>query len=86
MLLQARMVMRSKGQLRLLMNANLWPDMKITPMDGGKVRSCPNLPGAWCTEMLLQIQCTADACYQPCASTRATTSEPHCALAATCRA
>ncbi len=32
------MVMRSKGQLRLLMNANLWPDMKITPMDGGKVR------------------------------------------------
>ena len=34
---QARLVMRSKGQLRLLMNANLWPEIKVTPMDGGKV-------------------------------------------------
>lgn len=34
---QARLVMRSKGNLRLLLNANLWPDMKITLMDGGKV-------------------------------------------------
>lgn len=41
---QARLVMRSKGQLRLLMNANLWPDMRATPMDGGKVR--PRLPSS----------------------------------------
>ena len=39
------MVMRSKGQLRLLMNANLWPDMKITPMDGGKVRKRRTVQG-----------------------------------------
>ncbi len=35
----ARFVMRQKGQHRLLMNANLWAEMKATPMDGGKVRS-----------------------------------------------
>lgn len=35
--------MRSRGQLRLLMNANLWPDMKITAMDGGKVPRMPPL-------------------------------------------
>lgn len=33
----ARFVMRQRGQHRLLMNANLWADMKVTPMDGGKV-------------------------------------------------
>jgi hypothetical protein len=35
---QGRLVMRQKGNLRLLMNANLWPEMQLTPMDGGKVR------------------------------------------------
>ena len=39
----ARFVMRQKGQHRLLMNANLWPLMKVTPMDGGKV-ILPSLP------------------------------------------
>lgn len=34
----ARFVMRQRGQHRLLMNANLWPQMKVTQMDGGKVR------------------------------------------------
>ena len=33
----ARFVMRQRGYLRLLMNAYLWPEMKVTPMDGGKV-------------------------------------------------
>ena len=33
----ARFVMRQKGHHRLLMNANLWAEMKATPMDGGKV-------------------------------------------------
>ena len=35
----ARFVMRQKGHHRLLMNANLWAEMKATPMDGGKVVS-----------------------------------------------
>ena len=29
--------MRARGNLRLLLNANLWPEMKVTLMDGGKV-------------------------------------------------
>ncbi|KAK9830926.1 hypothetical protein WJX81_006430 [Elliptochloris bilobata] len=33
---QARLVMRQRGNLRLLLNANLWPEMKVTLMDGGK--------------------------------------------------
>ena len=33
----ARFVLRQRGHHRLLMNANLWPDMKVTKMDGGKV-------------------------------------------------
>ncbi|KAK9902620.1 hypothetical protein WJX75_000372 [Coccomyxa subellipsoidea] len=33
---QARLVMRQRGNLRLLLNANLFPGMKLTPMDGGK--------------------------------------------------
>jgi Ran-binding protein 3 len=41
---QARIIMRSKGNFRLLLNANLWPEMKVTPMDGGKV-SLSVLPG-----------------------------------------
>lgn len=32
----ARFVMRGRV-LRLIMNARLWPDMKVTRMDGGKV-------------------------------------------------
>ena len=30
-------MMRARGNLRLLLNANLWPEMKVTLMDGGKV-------------------------------------------------
>ena len=35
---KARLIMRNKGNFRLLLNANIWPGMKVTPMDGGKVR------------------------------------------------
>ena len=35
---QARLVMRQRGNLRLLLNANLWPKMPVSMMDGGKVR------------------------------------------------
>jgi Ran-binding protein 3 len=34
---QSRLVMRQRGNLRLLLNANLWPDMKVITMDGNKV-------------------------------------------------
>jgi len=37
---QARVVMRQKGNLRLLLNANLWPEMQVTRMDGGSVSLC----------------------------------------------
>ncbi len=33
---QARLVMRQRGNLRLLLNANLWPEMAVNEMDGGK--------------------------------------------------
>eukprot|EP00884_Botryococcus_braunii_P004636 jgi/Botrbrau1/14173/Bobra.182_3s0111.1 len=33
---RARLVMRQRGNLRLLLNANLWPDMKVITMDGNK--------------------------------------------------
>jgi Ran-binding protein 3 len=36
----ARMVMRQKGNLRLLLNANLWAEMQLTVMEGGSVSSC----------------------------------------------
>lgn len=36
---QGRLVMRQKGNLRLLLNANLWPEMQVTRMDGGVVSS-----------------------------------------------
>lgn len=29
--------MRQKGNLRLLMNANLWAEMQVSKMEGGKV-------------------------------------------------
>jgi len=29
-------VMRQRGNLRLLLNANLWPEMAVNEMDGGK--------------------------------------------------
>ena len=35
----ARLVMRRRQDLRLLLNASLWPAMALTPMDGGKVGS-----------------------------------------------
>lgn len=34
----ARLIMRNKGNFRLLLNASIWPGMKVTPMEGGKVR------------------------------------------------
>ena len=33
---QARLVMRQRANLRLLLNANLWPQMVVSQMDGGK--------------------------------------------------
>lgn len=33
--------MRQKGNLRLLMNANLWAEMQVSKMEGGKVRRAP---------------------------------------------
>lgn len=36
---QARLVMRQRGNFRLLLNANLWPQMPVSMMDGNKV-SC----------------------------------------------
>ncbi|KAL0054625.1 hypothetical protein WJX82_000112 [Trebouxia sp. C0006] len=33
---QARLVMRQRGNFRLLLNANLWPHMPVSMMDGGK--------------------------------------------------
>lgn len=40
----ARFVMRQRGYLRLLMNASLWADMKVSRMDGGKVGPPIHLP------------------------------------------
>ncbi|XP_024369416.1 uncharacterized protein [Physcomitrium patens] len=41
-----RLVMRSKGNLRLLLNANIFPDMKITKMDNrGVTFVCANSTG-----------------------------------------
>jgi len=34
--------MRQKGNLRLLLNANLWAEMQVSKMEGGKVRQCVN--------------------------------------------
>lgn len=40
---KSRLVMRSKGNLRLLLNANIFPDMKITKMDNrGVTFVCAN--------------------------------------------
>ena len=37
-----RLVMRNRGNLRLLLNAPLWHRMVLTPMEGAKVLlSCP---------------------------------------------
>ena len=35
-----RLVMRSRGNLRLLLNAPLWPQMVLTPMESAKVCLC----------------------------------------------
>lgn len=43
---QARLVMRQRGNLRLLLNANLWPQMPVSMMDGGKASFLPFFPGA----------------------------------------
>lgn len=43
---QARLIMRQRGNLRLLMNANLWREMPVSKMDGGKVRSGGGWVGA----------------------------------------
>ena len=46
---QARLVMRQRGNQRLVLNANLWPEMKVTLMDGGKVtpRTFRHTIGSW---------------------------------------
>ncbi len=51
----ARLVMRSKGNLRLLMNANLWPDMIVTKMEGGKVGSDWSYMGTCCHGVVAMI-------------------------------
>ena len=38
---QARLVMRQRGNFRLLLNANLWPQMPVIMMDGGKASFLP---------------------------------------------
>ena len=38
---QARVVMRQKGNLRLLLNGRLWPQMQITRLEGGGVSGQP---------------------------------------------
>jgi RanBP1 domain len=40
----ARMVMRQRGNLRLLLNAALWPEMPVNVMDGGKVKPLLGTP------------------------------------------
>ena len=42
----ARLVMRSRGAHRLLLNAALWPGMKATRMDGGRGASFAAVNGA----------------------------------------
>ena len=37
----ARMVMRAKGNFRLILNAAMWKDMKFSKMEGGKGVSFP---------------------------------------------
>jgi len=50
----ARFVMRQRGNHRLLMNANLWPEMKVTPMDGGKGATFPVVNSAQGEDAKLQ--------------------------------
>ncbi len=53
---RARLVMRARGNLRLLLNGNLWPEMKVTLMDGGKARLFPfQAPGE-----ITSSPCTCD--------------------------
>jgi hypothetical protein len=54
---QARLVMRQKGNLRLLMNANLWGEMQVSKMEGGKVRGAPV---QW--RVCLCLWCVAHSC------------------------
>ena len=41
---QARLVMRQRGNFRLLLNANLWPHMPVSMMDGGKASCLLSFP------------------------------------------
>lgn len=50
----ARFVMRQRGNHRLLMNANLWAEMKVTPMDGGKGATFPVVNSAQGSDVKLQ--------------------------------
>jgi len=59
--------MRQRGNHRLLMNANLWPEMKVTPMDGGKVtlpppRPPPPPPKPLCSLLVYHINFQGKAC------------------------
>lgn len=49
--------MRQKGNLRLLMNANLWGEMQVSKMEGGKVRGAPV---QW--RVCLCLWCVAHSC------------------------
>ena len=48
---QARLVMRQRGNLRLLLNANLWAEMQVSKMEGGKVRAWGCGCGCGCVVM-----------------------------------
>ena len=52
----ARFVMRQRGHHRLLMNANLWPQMKVTPMDGGKVNTRAFAAPAGCNICIIAVR------------------------------
>ena len=55
-----RLVMRTKGTARLLLNGPLWPQMAVTPMEGGKVRPSPAVTAAWAAGCIscLERHCT----------------------------
>ena len=82
--------MRQKGNLRLLMNANLWAEMQVTKMEGGKASAaattvpCPARPLAGGAR-----PSTADTLPEEAASQRAATlpeeaASQRAADAATC--
>lgn len=53
----ARLVMRQKGNLRLLLNANLWAEMQLTMMEGGSVGFIFHCTFEW---QLATIECNSE--------------------------